>query len=157
MTRVCQECGRDVPEDMDFCPHCGSDRPFINRGDNGAVETTCPSCGAPFLPGDRFCGTCGAALPNVSSVAFMPQMRRNGMAAVIVSLIAGMFNVFGLGHIILRSYSRGAMFLLISLVIWYLNGWSIMSSSMLFLLLEIMVFFYQTMDVVRIAYSPEGR
>jgi hypothetical protein len=34
-------------------------------GDQPAAEGYCPQCGTPFGEADRFCGTCGARLPNL--------------------------------------------------------------------------------------------
>ncbi len=156
MTRVCGECGHEVPDDMDFCPYCGS-RATMSVSNEGIPEMICPSCGTPFHPGDMFCGKCGTSLPSVSPQMMMPRMRKNGSLAVMVSLIAGFLNVFGLGHLILKQYVRGVMFLIISAIIWYLNDFNLFSQSFAVMLLTIAVYFYQVMDVARIVFSPEGR
>lgn len=156
MTRSCAECGREVPDDMDFCPHCGC-RTTVSVNDTGMPEMACPSCGMPFRPGDRFCGRCGTSLPSITPQMLMPRMRKHAGTAVVVSLVAGFFNVFGLGHIILKGYARGAMFLVLSLIIWYLNGWSLFSGDFLIMLLTIAVYFYQVIDVSRVAMTPEDR
>lgn len=158
MSRMCSECGKEVPDDMDFCPYCGSNKGFVVMGQNGGFSFTCLSCGASYNPGDAYCGSCGTALPSTDNLRVpMPTMRKNGMAAFLLALIPGLFNVFGLGHLLMRSYARGAMFLVISLVVWYLNDWSIYSSSILLMILEVAVFFYQVMDLSRIVYSPEDK
>lgn len=51
MTNVtCSRCG--AAASGQFCSTCGS----------SLAALTCPSCAAPTVPGDRFCGRCGASL-----------------------------------------------------------------------------------------------
>lgn len=155
MTRMCGECGYEIPEGMDFCPHCGAQGRSYTVSDSGAVITACPNCGAPYSPGDMFCGKCGASLPKPA--AMMPRMRKYGNVAILLALIPGFFNVFGLGHILMRSYARGAMFLVMSLVVWYLSGWSLYGGGMLVMLLSLALYLYQCFDVMRVAFTPEGK
>ncbi len=161
MRYICHDCGNEIPEDMDFCPRCGC---MANKStpidDSGYPMNVCPGCGAVFAPGDRFCGSCGARLPDQATMVqpfYRPKLRRNGMAAILLALIPGFFNVFGLGHLLLRQWSRGCMFLALGLLMWYFNGWSFVSTSFLMAMMSIAVFFYQAMDVLRAAYAPEGR
>lgn len=154
MTKVCGECGHDVPDDMDFCSYCGS-RSTMNVGQTGIPDMVCPSCGTPYGPGDRFCGKCGATLPQITTQMVLSRMRKHGSAAIVVSLIAGFFNVFGLGHLILKEYARGVMFLLMSAIIWYLNDFQLFGGSLIVVLLSVMVYFYQAIDIMKYAYAPE--
>ena len=156
MSRICGECGWDIPDDMDFCPRCGS-RATIEVGGQDGSAMMCPQCGTPFTPGDSYCGKCGAQLSRVVPMAVRARMRKHANLALMVALIAGFFNVFGLGHLILRSYSRGVMFLVLSVVIWYLNGWSLFGSDFVMVMLTVLVYFYQAIDVTRVAMTPEDR
>ena len=50
---TCSNCGRDNPDDFNFCGQCGAPLPH---------EVACPSCGHDNPPGFSFCRNCGGAL-----------------------------------------------------------------------------------------------
>ena len=51
--RECQACQTDVPQDWQYCAHCGQ-----------RLSTSCPGCGNPLPPsGGRFCPHCGLEIP----------------------------------------------------------------------------------------------
>lgn len=154
MKYICHDCGYEIPEDMEFCPHCGCMRDKSTPVDDqtGMPLGVCPSCGAKTNPGDSFCGSCGAALPEVR--VMVPKMRKNGTLAIILGLFPGFFNIFGLGHLVMREWSKGAMFLAMSVILIYVNG-SLISTSFLMSILSVAVYFYQCMDLIRAVYSPE--
>ena len=160
MRHICHDCGNEIPEGMDFCPKCGcmADKATL-VDDSGFPLNICPNCGASIGQMDRFCGACGVKLSApVSLPAQAPlRMRKNGMLAVILALVPGFFNIFGLGHFLMKEWSRGFMFLAISVIIWFLNGWSFTSDSFFVMILSVAVFFFQASDVIRIIYKPEGR
>jgi class 3 adenylate cyclase len=57
MTVRCPACESELPEDMQFCGVCGT-----------ALAVRCGACGTPAaLPGQRFCGGCGAPLGPAAS------------------------------------------------------------------------------------------
>ncbi len=159
MRYFCGECGEEIPEDMEFCPVCGSYREkAVITDDSGSRLTGCPSCGAPFRSGDTYCASCGKNLGNVNaSPPVTMEMQKRGIIAIILALGPGFFNIFGLGHIYLKQYSRGVMFLGISLVLWYLNGWQMFADVFLLRMVDIMMFFYQGMDVMSYINDPEVR
>jgi|GEM_PF-5295011 len=49
------------------------------------------------------------------------------------------------------------MFLVMSAVMWYINGWQLASSNYFILLLNLLLFFFQISDIMRLAYSPEDK
>ncbi len=158
MMYVCGECGAEIPEGMDFCSRCGCMRDKAFRVDEGGAlsSAVCPGCGAPCGPADLFCGRCGARLELAVQVrTAQPRMRRNGTVAILLALIPGFFNIFGLGHFVLKEWSRGSMFVAITAVIWYLNGWQLSNSSFLVMVVVLGMYMYQAMDILRLAYSPE--
>ncbi len=158
MRCICGECGREIPDGMDFCPYCGCLRSkACCIDDSGRSCAVCPECGHPIAPGDQFCGSCGAHLDHgATPVRMIPRMKKNGNLAIMLALLPGFFNIFGLGHLVMKQYSRGLMFLGISLVLWYLNGWSFTNTSLLLTVLDICVFFYQCMDLFRYVYTVGG-
>lgn len=157
MKYICHDCGYEIPDGMDFCPRCGCMRSKSTPVDDstGMPLGVCPSCGASCNPGDAFCGACGAPLPQTR--VMVPKLRKYGSVALILALVPGFFNIFGLGHLVMRSWSRGIMFLAISVVLFYVNGFSLFSTSFVMTLVCVMVYFYQAMDAIRIAYSPEAK
>lgn len=153
MSLICGECGHEIPPGMDFCPACGCmvDK-AVHHGDYD-LTAECPDCGGPLHPGDSFCGSCGAKVSVSSTVYEAPRSGNRGNIAILMALIPGFFNIFGLGHLVMRKYSRGAMFLVMSLVLWYLNGWKLYGDSMFLMILDVAIYFYQAMDLLRITYT----
>lgn len=154
MRFICGECGKEIPDGMDFCPSCGcmSDRAYA-VDDDGSRRRVCPSCGCECSDQDLFCGGCGARLSASAPVRSVPSIDGRGSIALILGTLPGFFNIFGLGHLIMKQYSRGIMFLCISLVLWYLNGWSVVNQSLFLSIVSIGVFFYHCMDLMRVVYS----
>ena len=81
--------------------------------------------------------------------------RSRPLRAILLALIPGFFNIFGLGHLLMRNWSKGLMYLAISVIIWYMCGWTFVSSNLMITLLSVAVFFFQAMDIFRIIYTPE--
>lgn len=157
MKYICHDCGNEIPDDMDFCPRCGCLREKSTPVDDnsGMPLGVCPSCGAKIGFGDAFCGACGAALPQVQMIR--PKMRKFGGVAMVLALIPGFFNIFGLGHLLLKSWARGLMFLALTAIMFYVNGMSLFPTSFMLSLISVAIYFYQAMDIVRVIYAPEVR
>lgn len=156
MRLICHDCGYEIPEDMEFCPHCGCMRDKATPvSENGTPIHVCPSCGTVYGPGDQFCGSCGSRIPETPMYAAYPapRMRRNGVLALVLAFIPGFFNIFGLGHFVMRQWSKGVMFLAISLILFYVNGGSFMPVNFAMTLVGWVVFFYHCMDIFRAVYQ----
>jgi len=41
----CQKCGRELPEDSNFCPNCGTSLSEPARDETRTEEKACPKCG----------------------------------------------------------------------------------------------------------------
>lgn len=154
MTYICSECGNEIPDDMDFCPHCGcmKSKAFQMSQSGALTHRTCPECGAQINEGDQYCGSCGAKVQYVQVP--MMKMRKYGMIAVALAVIPGFFNVFGLGHLLMKEWSKGIMFLVISAVLWYIDPFGT-STNVVMMLASIFVFVYQAMDIFNVIYKPE--
>lgn len=160
MRTICGECGAEIPDGMDFCPKCGCMREKAYRIDDsngGMPSSTCPKCGAPCGPADLYCGKCGQKLEPTLQFPVQPKMRKNGNLAVFLALVPGFFNIFGLGHLVLKEWSRGIMFLVITVVLWYINGWSFVNTNFVVTIIDLLVYVYQAMDILRLAYKPEDK
>ena len=153
MRYICSECGSEIPEGEDFCSRCGALKSkAIVTDDNGNFNANvCPNCGAPTVPGENFCGSCGAAIANPSVVQMKPV--KNAWLALGLALIPGFFNVYGLGHLVLRKWSRGIMFLAISAILFFARP---AINPMLGVILDVGVFMFQAFDIMKYVYSPEG-
>lgn len=57
----------------------------------------------------------------------------------------------------MKSWARGCMFLALSVILVYINGWSLFSTNFLMAMLSVMVYFYQAMDLMRAVYAPEAK
>lgn len=159
MTLVCRECGSQIPADMDFCPRCGSYSTNALKFDERGyfVQDTCTSCGAELEKDSRFCIKCGAPVSNAPVYPVRVQMRKNGSLALAIGLIFGFLNIYGVGHLVMRRWSRGFMFLGITAVLMYMDPTLLFSSNMMFTMIRIGIYMYQCMDLLGIVYGPEAR
>ncbi len=55
--QACAACGRPLPAEGTFCPHCGAVLPERSEA------LHCAHCGSVLRPGSRFCPKCGQAVP----------------------------------------------------------------------------------------------
>lgn len=158
MTIVCIECGREIPEDMDFCPFCGNYKTKALHFDSEGnfIPGVCPSCGAELEEGARFCIKCGKPTQVVYRRAPVRATKR-GSLALVLGVVFGFLNIYGVGHLIMRKWSRGFMFLAITAILMYLDPTILFSSSLIFTMLRMGAYMYQIMDLMGIVYSPEGR
>lgn len=69
----CTNCGRELSEEFEFCPECGTCASRIEQDDsfscfnNQSVKKQCPSCGE-LMPEDMFyCLGCGYQFKNIAT------------------------------------------------------------------------------------------
>ncbi len=157
MIYICSQCGSQIPDDSDFCYTCGCMKSkALKMDDNGLVsEGVCHSCGAEVSPGDAFCGSCGAALVQLPPRV---KVKKYGQVALLLAVLPGMFFIFGLGHFVLKSWSRGLMFLAMSAILWYISPPGYLPSENIYIfVVQIGVYMYQAVDVMRSSFVVEGR
>ncbi len=149
MMYICSECGYQIPDDAEFCHQCGCLRSkALRMDDRGYVdEGRCHNCGQPFRGDEFFCGSCGTALVRTSNPR--GKLDGKGILALILALVPGFFNVFGLGHLVLRQWSRGVMFLGLTAVLWWITPTFQATSPIMLMLLQVGLFMYQAMDIFR--------
>lgn len=154
MMYICSQCGNQIPEDAEFCYACGCLRSkALVLDDKGNMDTSrCHMCGNPVGPGECFCGNCGAALVLERGIPQKMDTRR--ILAMGLAIVPGFLNIFGLGHLVMRNWSRGFMFLAITIILSVICPFYESSSTMFILILRVGVFMYQMMDIVRVVNNP---
>ncbi len=164
MKVICPECGNEIPEDSDFCYHCGrSSKDAIKIGDEGNViqgNNICKRCGSEVKPTDMFCQNCGFPVTQDQvTVLFKPKMVKNGWIGILLALIPGFISIFGLGHLWFRRYKRAVMYIAISIPMVYFSYFADITSylSTLVFLASIFIYLLQAMEVLMLAYMPGGR
>ncbi|MGE0015330.1 MAG: zinc-ribbon domain-containing protein [Candidatus Methanomethylophilaceae archaeon] len=167
MTRyICSECGSEIPCVSDFCYQCGSLRSKAFRIDEGGEmedgEVPCPNCGKPIEKDAKFCRHCGietgsfpaSGIPAAPHVFSPMVLRKNGALAMGLAFLFGFLGIYGLGHLVLKKWSRGIMFLSMSAVNWYIY---IATGNLVtvVMLISLFIFFRQSMEVTVLAYGRE--
>ena len=145
MRYVCPECGSQIDEDSDFCHVCGCLKSKAYAVGEGTAEGVCPRCGNETLPGELFCGRCGYPLKAQPPFSFS----KRSVAAMMLALIPGFFSVYGLGHLVMKEWVRGAMFLAMTALYWYMRMGA-GSNGILIILLSVALYIYQASDLFRV-------
>ncbi len=134
---ICTECGRVHEEDFDFCPHCGSTK-------GGNVD--------PALIPPEF------RIVNGPQGAYVARINVNRIRlALALALLPGIFDIFGLGHLVLKKYLSGLGFLACTAVVYYerFTGYFGVDSSIMFIA-TLAVLILQIFDVFRIIKRESG-
>ena len=158
MKRICSGCGSEIPDGSDFCYSCGAwaDKSF-NINDEGTIlyYQYCMKCGKELVPGAEFCVHCGAKAKDSEIPINIKKKTMHldiwDLIAILLAVIPGFFNVFGLGQIIQRRWAKAFIYLCTTGLLFYV-GPSISSQSngeMLMLIIQIGFFFVSVMDVFR--------
>lgn len=91
-TDRCNNCGKEVPSNINSCPYCGE-----------TCGQICINCGQKVQSGWKFCPNCTTALPE--EITSAPKVKNNRIVVIIVSLFVVIFLlVVGL-FIALSAYS----------------------------------------------------
>ncbi len=163
MRYICRECGNEIDAGSDFCHYCGalkSNAIAIDDQGNPAGEEgkVCPVCGAVCPDGVKFCGKCGASLPTETPQPFVPhRLTARDYIALAAGLIPGVVNIFGLGHLVMKKWSRGLMYLAISAVIIYIRWFTPDLSGFMFVVVEMIgfgVYIIQSLEVFALIMRP---
>jgi ribosomal protein L40E len=173
---ICSECGKEIPQESDFCYHCGSLRSkaytLEYKAGQPPEERACPECGIENEPDIKFCRHCGVEMDAVKAQNVVrprpagpfagngygyanqqvPVLQKGGGAAMLLSIIFGFLGIYGIGHLIMKRWSRGLMFLAMSSVNWYIYL-SVGFPPTFVMLISLMLFFKQSMEITNIAYG----
>ncbi len=166
MTVYCSECGNVIEDGEDFCVRCGAMRRYafdiddngnLNAVDSGAPRM-CPYCGYTNTFRDSVCADCGNPLPQLSVRRNPRKLVVEDYIKLIIGLLLGAAGVCGVGHMLYRQFSRGLMYLVLSVVILYVEVSSGGSSSFNYIMLRMLglyIFFSSSFDLLRVAYYRE--
>jgi len=109
----------------------------------------CRQCGTEVFDGEEFCYSCGYIGEPVECV-HEPLSRQSEWTAILLAIIPGFFDVFGLGQLYLRSYLKAGLFMLSSALLFLaVNHFDIIEKdSLIHLGVRTGLFFIQAMDVM---------
>jgi RNA polymerase subunit RPABC4/transcription elongation factor Spt4 len=157
MSRVCIGCGNEIPEGQDFCYVCGAWAKnaliFEEEGDQ-IYANVCVSCHKTMPSDAEFCPYCGSK----SEPARVPvrvrsptKISKMDIMAIILAVVPGFFNIFGLGQIVQRSWSKAFVFICVTVIFFYVapgfmgttNGYIIL------LVMQLAIFIFSISDVFR--------
>ncbi len=160
IVRYCMECGSTVEPGADFCYACGSRRIVdVRSADNRVIMQPghCPYCGHDNVPDAKFCASCGRRIGDFEySGVPKVQLSSFDMLVLMAALIPGLFNVFGIGHLLVKKYSRGIMYLVISAVFLYVRyaaGVLEISTIILLEVIGVVVYLKQAMEIFSVVFN----
>lgn len=134
---VCTECGRVCDEDMDFCPACGS-----TKGANIDPAFIPPEFKVVENPR-------GKVIVRVSIVRIR--------LALMLSLLPGIIDIFGLGHLVMKKYLRAAALMACSAFYYYERFTEYFGIDYWYLIgFTIVVFVLQMLDMFRLIKQEIG-
>ncbi len=154
--KFCSECGHELEPGEEFCYNCGSLRTFVVDGESRVVteKGVCPICGNKNAEDAEFCDNCGRSLGEYefNPVRTSPLTVKDYLILAI-ALLPGAFNIFGLGHLLLKKYSRGLMYLIISIVLIYATYSSPSMGRSTYFLLELIGFLIYLKQSFEVLYE----
>jgi DNA-directed RNA polymerase subunit RPC12/RpoP len=172
MRYLCSECGSEIADDAEFCYACGSLKSKAVRIPDvsdvtGDFVGVCTSCGENIRPGEIRCNKCGTSITAPQVILVRPKLTSWGIIGILLAIIPGSLiffgipaipSIFGLGHLAFKRWSRGLMFLGVSLFLGYLRFTmdqdGAVSYGMIFIL-TLFVFFLQTTEALALAILPK--
>lgn len=158
MRMICSECGNEIPEGSDFCYHCGRGAKDAVIIDAGNTEGKCSMCGNDLVEGGSFCRRCGAPSGIAFQAAVRPRMVKNAWIGLLLALVPGFFDIYGLGHFFHRKWRRGLLYLMASVPLFYLTHVAKtdpMVGTMVFMI-SLFMYFVQTMEVLSYSFTTDS-
>lgn len=82
--KICPNCNAEVKDTAKFCGKCRYQFPMdaAAPAETAATPATCPSCGKPLTPGQKFCRSCGAKIEVVPVESDIPAQTRNDFSSI---------------------------------------------------------------------------
>lgn len=169
MKYICRECGQEISDDAEFCYSCGALKKTAMAIDDTGVPVNeksgvCPHCGFENKEGDAFCASCGKPIAPMMTAQVMIQRKltTRDKIAIGLAVVPGIFSVFGLGHLVMKKYSRAFLYMAISAIWIYLYLFYIRTTGSMFflwLMFEFFIYFRQSMEVIGLVYfkGPDNK
>ena len=164
MRHVCIGCGNEIPEGQEFCYVCGAlvkDSLMTNDDGNIINVPYCKNCNSPVPRGLEACPKCGEPADITSiDMGFTRPKKFGAMAyiALFLAIVPGFFNVFGLGQIVMKRWSKAFFYICATIMLYYLAP-SLMTTSssyMLLIVVEMFIFLLSIMDVYNAVLRGES-
>lgn len=156
MRLICSECGAEIPSGSDFCYRCGAmaKNPLrYDEEDDVVISNYCFKCGAAIGKDDQYCMKCGASLSSspLSAPTRREPMTWRSILAILLALIPGFFDIFGLGQLVQKRWGKAFIYISMTLILFYVEPAFLASKSATTLLmcLRLMIFIFQAMDVFK--------
>ena len=154
MTRICRGCGNEIADGQEFCYECGAwaDQ-AIDIDDRGGITYAemCLNCGKALPNDSEFCPYCGQKVERAIPEKVSVRRSWNTMdyLSIALAVIPGFFNIFGLGQIVQRRWSKAFIFISMTVILLYLapSFSQNSSSTWVLFLLQIGLFIFSLMDV----------
>ena len=164
MKHVCIGCGNEIPEEQEFCYVCGAlVKDSLMTNDDGSIINVpyCKKCNSPVPRGLDVCPKCGEPADIASVDLGYPRRRKftaKDYIALFLAIVPGFFNIFGLGQIVMKRWSKAFFYICATIMLYYLAP-SLMSTSnsyMLLIFVEMFVFLLSIMDVYNAVLRGES-
>jgi len=158
MRYVCTGCGNEIPDGQDFCYVCGSWKKnalSINDEGDTLYANTCTHCNKAIPAGSDYCPHCGEKLEDTNTVPITFRRVRpftnKDLMAIALAIVPGFFNIFGLGQIVQRRWSRAFVFMAATLLLLYVGPSFLTTANhyTILVILQVSVFIFSISDVLR--------
>ncbi len=126
MRYVCTGCGNEIPEGQEFCYVCGTWADKALKANDEGTVIFIPKCvyWGEDLPIDAVvCPKCGARTDRSHidiTAARGRKMTTRDYLALLLALVLGFFNIFGIGQLVQGRWGKAFVFICITLMLWYL-------------------------------------
>lgn len=157
MRRICTGCGMEIPEGNDFCYECGAwaDKALVIDDEGQYIYSKfCIKCGSPLSPDSEYCKECGAKTEesNIPISAFRTPRRytNRDILALILAIVPGFLNIYGLGQIVQKRWSKAFTYICITAILLYIQPAFFASNNLLVLLfLQLGIFVISLLDIFK--------
>ena len=156
MKRICCGCGAEIPADRDFCYTCGAwakDAYLLNDDLTVIYAKTCPKCGKQLIPESQYCSYCGEKVSEsgipVRSASKTKYTNMDLLAAGL-AIIPGFFNIFGLGQLVQKRWSKAFVYICTTLLLFYITPSleATDAGSTILIFIQVGFFFFSVVDVL---------
>lgn len=167
MTVFCSQCGAEIEDGADFCYQCGALRSVaFDMDDSGNLRPVsenatrmCPNCGFSNPFDAAVCADCGKPMPSMSSNRVPKALDGHDWLVLGAGIGFALVGILGVGHLLLHRWSRGFMYICMSVIILYimmsLGFYTVSNTMMLVRILSFFLFFKCTVELLELVYYPE--